>query len=62
MFKIVDAFIREHAGSELILDFEGSNIPTVARFFAGFGARPEIYQGVSFDRLPLFLKRLRKAD
>ena len=60
MFKIVDTFIREHAGSKLILDFEGSNIPSVARFFAGFGAKPEIYQSVSFSRLPLFLKRLKK--
>lgn len=59
MFKLVDAFVREHAGSELVLDFEGSNIPSVARFFAGFGARPEIYQGVSFNRLPLFLNKIR---
>lgn len=62
MFKIVDYFIREHAGSGLILDFEGSNIPSVARFFAGFGARPEIYQGVNFDRLPVFLNKLKKRD
>ncbi len=62
MFKIVDAFIREHAGKEFNLDFEGSNIPSVARFFAGFGARPEIYQGVNFDRLPVFLNKLRKHD
>jgi hypothetical protein len=62
MFKIVDAFIREHAGTALKLDFEGSNIPSVARFFAGFGARPEIYQGINFDRLPVFLNKLRKHD
>ena len=62
MFGIVDAFIREHAGSELILDFEGSNIPSVARFFAGFGARPEIYQNVTFSRLPLFLKKFRRDE
>ena len=62
MFKIVDSFIREHAGSPLFLDFEGSNIPSVARFFAGFGARPEIYHGVSFDRLLVFLNKLRKHD
>lgn len=62
MFKIVDAFIKEHAGSPMLLDFEGSNIPNVARFFAGFGARPEIYQGVNFDRLPVFLNKLRKHD
>lgn len=59
MFRIVDAFIREYAGSGKILDFEGSNIPSVARFFGGFGAQPEIYQGVSFSRLPATLNKLR---
>jgi len=59
MFRIVDAFIREFAGSGKILDFEGSNIPSVARFFGGFGAQPEIYQGVSFNRLPASLNKLR---
>jgi hypothetical protein len=59
MFRIVDAFIREHAGSGRILDFEGSNIPSVARFFGGFGAKPEIYQGVSFSRLPANLTKLK---
>jgi hypothetical protein len=59
MFRIVDTFIKDHAGSGLILDFEGSNIPSVARFFAGFGARAEIYQEVSFNRLPKPLNRLR---
>lgn len=59
MFRIVDTFIRDYAGSGLILDFEGSNIPSVARFFSGFGAQPEIYQGVSFNRLPATLTKLR---
>lgn len=59
MFRIIDAFIREHAGSGLVLDFEGSNIPSVARFFGGFGAQPEIYQGVSFNRLSGALNKLR---
>jgi len=59
MFRIVDAFINDHAGSGVILDFEGSNIPSVARFFGGFGAQAEIYQGVSFNRLPATLTKLR---
>ena len=59
MFRIVDAFIREYAGSGKILDFEGSNIPSVARFFGGFGAQAEIYQRVSFSRLPATLNKLR---
>lgn len=59
MFRIVDTFIRDHSGSGLILDFEGSNIPSVARFFSGFGAQPEIYQSVSFSRLPATLTKLK---
>lgn len=59
MFRIVDTFIRDHAGSGLILDFEGSNIPSVARFFGGFGAQPEPYQYVGFSRLPATLTKLR---
>jgi len=53
MFRIVDQVIRDHAGSGMSLDFEGSNIPSIARFFNGFGAKPEIYQGLSFNRLPV---------
>jgi hypothetical protein len=59
MFRIVDTFIRDHASSGKILDFEGSNIPSVARFFIGFGARAEIYQGISFSRLPSMLYKIR---
>lgn len=59
MFRIIDTFINDHAGSGVILDFEGSNIPSVARFFGGFGAQAEIYQGVSFNRLPSTLTRLK---
>jgi len=59
MFRIVDSFIKDHAGSGIILDFEGSNIPSVARFFNGFGAQAEIYQSVSFSRLPSTLTKLK---
>ena len=53
MFRIVDELIRSYAGSELTLDFEGSNIPSIARFFGGFGSCPEVYQSLSFSRLPI---------
>jgi len=53
MFRIVDQLIRDHAGSGKILDFEGSSIPSIARFFSGFGASPETYQEVRYNRLPL---------
>ncbi len=60
MFRILDTFIREHAGSGLTLDFEGSGIPSVARFFAGFGATPKTYQEVTFSRVPFILHKIRK--
>lgn len=60
MFLLVDTFIRNNAGSGIILDFEGSNIPGVARFYNGFGAYPMIYYSVHANRLPLVLRWMKK--
>jgi hypothetical protein len=49
MFMVIDRVIQSCAGKEMHLDFEGSNIQTVARFFRGFGADPQIYQRISFN-------------
>jgi hypothetical protein len=59
MFRIVDQVIRDYQGSGLTLDFEGSNIPSIARFFNGFGAQPETYQRISFNRFPVPIKARR---
>ncbi len=40
---ILDALIREHQETGLILDLEGSMIPGVAEFYRSFGAEKEIY-------------------
>ncbi len=40
---LVNELIREHQKKDLLLDFEGSMIPGVARFYESFGAKPEIY-------------------
>lgn len=60
MFLLVDTFLQEHAGRPLTLDFEGSNIPGIARFFAGFGAMPVYYYKVRMNRLPFYIKWLKK--
>ena len=60
MYAIIDYFIQEYAGSGYLLDFEGSNIDGIARFFSGFGAKPEIYQHIHFNRLPWYLKLVKK--
>nr|MDA3821089.1 GNAT family N-acetyltransferase [Bacteroidales bacterium] len=49
MFLVLDEFIKMHATQDIKLDFEGSNIASIARFFRGFGAKPEIYQRIRFE-------------
>lgn len=68
MFLLVESFIREHAGTPVSLDFEGSNDPNVARFYKGFGAQEVNYTRVIMNRLPFLLqmaysirRRLRSA-
>ena len=39
MFLLLDAYIRDHAESDLDLDFNGSSNPNVARLYQGFGSR-----------------------
>jgi hypothetical protein len=43
MFMIFDFIIKKYAASGYILDFEGSMIPGIARFFRGFGAKSTYY-------------------
>jgi hypothetical protein len=43
MSVILDAFIRNHSGTNKIFDFEGSTIPGIASFFKSFGAIKVMY-------------------
>lgn len=57
---LLDHQIRRHAGvPALILDFEGGMIPSIARFFANFGAVPVSYAALSFTQRPWYLKWTR---
>ncbi len=60
MFAIIDKFIRNHAGNLEFLDFEGSMIPELARFFAGFGAVPVNFPVLKINRLPFPLNLLKR--
>ncbi len=60
MYFLVNRFIQKNAGKNLTLDFEGSMIPGVARFYAGFGATPETYFQLKINRLPLPLKWFKR--
>jgi len=52
---LIDSFIREHAGHHLTFDFDGSNDPSLARFYKSFGSKECIYQRVVINRLPFVL-------
>jgi len=60
MYAIINRFIADHAGTGIILDFEGSNVEGIARFFEGFGAQPETYQHIKYNNLPWFLKLIKR--
>jgi hypothetical protein len=57
---LVDAFIKDHAEKKMLLDFEGSDIASLAFFYSSFGAVLEIYPALKINRLPFYLKWLKK--
>ena len=57
---LIDAFIKDHAHQNLILDFEGSDIRNLAFFYEGFGATREIYPGIKINKLPWYIRLLKK--
>lgn len=57
---LINAFIKDHAGENIVLDFEGSDIPSLAFFYSSFGAVEEKYSAVKLNRLPAMVKWLKK--
>jgi len=57
---LIDEFIKEHAGKDLILDFEGSDIESLALFYDGFGAVMENYPVVKWNRLPWWVRWMKR--
>ncbi|MFN2457689.1 MAG: GNAT family N-acetyltransferase [Chitinophagaceae bacterium] len=49
---LIDAFIKDYAGQNLLLDFEGSDVPGIAFFFRNFGSTNEKYTSIKYNRLP----------
>ena len=60
MFALIDHMLKKYSGNDLIFDFEGSVLPGIARFFAGFGAISYSYYGIVVNRLPWPLRLLKK--
>lgn len=57
---LIDAFIKDNAGKDLILDFEGSDIQGLAAFYRGFGAMHEPYPALRINRLPFYLRWMKQ--
>ena len=52
---LLDQLVQEWAGSGLTLDFEGSELPGVARFYKNFGGKDQPYYFYRYNRLPWFI-------
>jgi hypothetical protein len=61
MFSLVDEHIRANAQSGIVIDFEGSALDGVARFYKGFGASLETYYNVRKNSLPKLLRLFKRS-
>ena len=59
MFLLVEEIIKKFSNSKYLLDFEGSEIEGVARFYVGFGASnaPYYYHKKYNNKLLHFIKK-----
>lgn len=57
---LIDAFIKDNAGKKNCLDFEGSDIASLASFYKGFGAQNEPYPALKINRLPFILRWMKR--
>ncbi len=57
---LINAFIKDHAGENLLLDFEGSDITSLAFFYSSFGAKEEKYSAIKLNRLPFYISWVKK--
>jgi hypothetical protein len=53
---LIDRFIHDHAGTALLLDFEGSDVRNLAFFYSSFGAQLEVYPALYVNRMPWWMK------
>lgn len=57
---LIDAFIKDLAGQDLILDFEGSDLRNLAFFYSSFGAIAENYPAIYYNGLPWYLRMFKR--
>jgi hypothetical protein len=57
---LIDRIIHEFSGCDIVLDFEGSDVPGIAHFYQNFGSINEPYIFVKWNKLPWPVKLLKK--
>jgi hypothetical protein len=57
---LIATFIQDHAGQNVVLDFEGSDIKSLSFFYSSFGAVEENYAAIRYNNLPPYVKWLKK--
>jgi hypothetical protein len=57
---LIDRLIHEFAGSNLLLDFEGSDIAGIASFYSNFGATDQPYYFYHHNNLPGIARVVKK--
>ncbi|MDP4267313.1 MAG: hypothetical protein Q8880_07760 [Bacteroidota bacterium] len=59
MSFLISSFIKENSMRNLVLDFEGSNIENLARFYSGFGAKKCTYLHLQRYDFPYCFKKIK---
>lgn len=59
-YFLYNEVIKEFSDENILLDFEGSDIPGVAYFYSKFADKNQQYTFVKFNNLPLPIKLLKK--
>lgn len=62
MHLLFDFFIKKHSGTQNILDFGGSSVESVARFYKNFGAKDCVYLQLKKNTLPRVVKWISKKS
>ncbi|MEM7101583.1 MAG: hypothetical protein AAF502_00550 [Bacteroidota bacterium] len=61
MHYLLDIIIMSNAGRPVVLDFEGSSVPSIARFFKSFGSEDYPYFQIIRNNLPFYLKWIKPS-
>jgi hypothetical protein len=57
---LLDATIQREAGSHRYIDFEGSSVEGIARFYESFGAKNQPYYRLTYNKLPWWIRWRRR--